>query len=304
MKKSFETVWTLLRDTYQEYQGDNAALLAASIAFYAAFSVAPLLIIATAIAGFVFGQKGAEAEIAEYLQRFSSPQTQRFVLDLVSNWQDKTTGLVATSLGLLTMGWGAYRLFMALQGALNMIWGVRPRLDLGFKDWVRMRLMPFAMVLLIGLLLLASMIASAVLSTIEQFFSHSFPLPTGLASAINFVVSFALITVLFAAVFKVLPDVKIQWKDVSVGAAITSLFFAIGKSLIGLYLGHTSTTSLFGAAGSLVVLLFWVYYSAQIFFVGAEFTQVYARLRGKQIQPDKRAVRVERAPSTEPTLPS
>lgn len=301
MNQRVKSVWVVLRDTYEEYSRDNASNLAASIAFYAVFSVAPLLIIATAIAGFVFGKQGAEAEVAEYLADYTNPQTQQFILDLVANWQDTATGIVATIIGVGTLIWGAYRLFMALQSSLNMIWAVRPRRDLGFKDWVRMRLMPFGMVVLVGLLLLASMLASAVLSALQQFFAHAFPIPPGLANFVNFVISFGLLTVLFAAVFKVLPDVVIRWRDVWIGAAMTAFLFAVGKSFIGLYLGHTSTTSIFGAAGSLVALLFWVYFSAQIFFVGAEFTQVYARHQGKNIVPDKRAVRVEAVSDHAPT---
>ncbi len=294
MKERLKDAWGLISATYVEYTSDNAARLAAAIAFYAVFSIAPLLIIITAIAGFFVGEKVAMAEASGYLQQFAGPEMREFVLELVDRWQDPASGVVATAVGLGTLFWGSYKLFMALQDTLNMIWGVRPRSDLNFLAKVRMRLLPFAMVLLIGLLLLASMLAEAVLRAFTQLFGELFPVPSILVTGANFLISFGLLTVLFAAVFKILPDARIQWRDVWVGAALTAFLFSLGKSFIGLYLGHTSTTSVFGAAGSLVALLFWVYFSAQIFFLGAEFTQVYARKIGEKIEPDEGAVKIGR----------
>ncbi len=294
-RQRLETAWKLIRETFAAYIRDNAARLAAAIAFYAVFSVAPILIIAAAIAGFVFGDKVALTELAAHLDRFTGPETREYVLGLVSRWQDRTTGLWATIIGAATLFWGAYKLFMALQDTLNMIWNVRPRADLGIKSWIRMRLVPFGMVIVIGLLLLSSMLATAVLSALEKFVAHVFPVPPMLVNFANFTIWLAVLTVLFAAAFKILPDVKIRWRDVWIGAAMTSFLFSVGRSLIGMYLGYTSTTPIFGAAGSLVALLFWVYFSAQIFFLGAEFTQVYARHRGERIVPEKDAVRVERS---------
>ncbi|WP_246099092.1 YihY/virulence factor BrkB family protein [Persicimonas caeni] len=293
-RQRLKTAWTILRETFEAYTRDNAARLAASIAFYAIFSVAPILIIATAIAGFIFGDDVALAEIAADLDRFVSPETSEYVFTLVERWQDTTSGVLATVIGFGTLFWGAYRLFLALQDTLNMIWNVRPRSNIGIKGWIRMRLLPFVMVIVIGLLLLASMVVTAALAALGRFFGEFFPVPTILADFSNFVVWFALLTGLFAAIFKILPDVTIQWRDVWIGAALTSFLFSIGRTLIGLYLAHTSTTSIFGAAGSLVALLFWVYFSAQIFFWGAEFTQVWARHLGDRIEPEPDAVHVER----------
>jgi membrane protein len=292
MKRYLKASWELTRDTYAEFTRDNAARLAAAIAFYAVFSVAPLLIIATAIAGFVFGPRVAMVEAADYLQQFFDAETTAYILQLVERWQDPRAGVFATILGVGTLLWASYRLFMALQDTLNMIWGVRPRDNISWKSWIRMRLLPFAMVLLIGLLLFVALVASAVVSAVTQFFGELVPMPTSLVALINFGVSFGLVTLLFAMVFKVLPDANVKWRDVWVGALLTAFLFAVGQSLIGLYLGYTSTSSIFGAAGSLVVLLFWVYFSAQIFFLGAEFTQVYARRLGERIEPSEDAVRV------------
>jgi membrane protein len=303
MKQRLKTVWKIVWDTYQAFARDNAARLAAAIAFYAIFSVAPLLIIATAIAGFVFGDKLAYAEIADYLGRMTSVETQQYIFELVDRWQDTTSGVLATIIGVVTLLWGAYKLFMALQDTMNMIWNVRPREDLGVKGWIRLRLVPFSMVLFIGLLLLVSMLVTAVLSTVQEFFADFFTVPATLVNFSNFFVSFLVITVAFGAAFKILPDVQIHWRDVWAGALLTALLFVIGKSLIGVYLGQTSTTSIFGAAGSLVALLFWVYFSAQIFFLGAEFTQVYARHRGANILPDKDAVRVRKGTGGASTSP-
>lgn len=294
MKDKLKFAWELVRDTYLEFIDDNASRLAAAIAFYAVFSVAPLFVIVIGLAGLVFGDQVARAEVADYLQQFLGPDMREFVLQLVERWQDKGSGILATAIGLATLIWGAYRLFIALQDTLNMIWNVRQKRKLSIKSWIVSRLMPFSMVIIIGLLLLVSLLASATLSTVNEFFSHILPVPPILLSGTNFLVSLALITVLFASIFKVLPDVEIAWRDVWVGAGLTSLLFVIGKSLIGFYLGHTSTTSIFGAAGSLVALLFWVYFSAQIFFVGAEFTQVFSRKKGQTIRPDKNAVRIVR----------
>jgi membrane protein len=294
MKMWLKTAWSIAWQTYQAYARDNAARLAAAIAFYAIFSVAPLFIIATAIAGFVLGDKLAQAEVASYLGRLTNVETQQYILELVSRWQNTTSGVFATIIGVATLLWGGYKLFMALQDTLNMIWNVRPRANLGIKGWIRLRLVPFAMVLCIGLLLLTSMLATAVLSALERFVSDIFPVPSMLVNFANFAISFGIVTVAFAAAFKILPDVEIEWRDVWVGATLTAFLFAVGKSLIGLYLGYTSTTSIFGAAGSLVALLFWVYFSAQIFFLGAEFTQIFARRAGKRIKPDKDAVRITR----------
>jgi membrane protein len=286
MKQRLKTVWKIVWETYQAYARDKAARLAAAIAFYAIFSVAPLLIIATALAGFVFGDQLAHAEIADYLGQMTSVDTQEYIFELVERWQDTSSGILATVIGLATLFWGAYKLFMALQDTLNMIWNVRPREDLGVKEWLRLRLVPFSMVIFIGLLLLISMLVTAVLSMVQQFFADFIAMPTMLVNVSNFLVSFVIVTAAFGAAFKILPDVKIQWRDVWAGALLTAFLFVVGKSLIGVYLGHTSTTSIFGAAGSLVALLFWVYFSAQIFFLGAEFTQVYARHRGAHIEPN------------------
>lgn len=293
-RRRLKTAWTILRETFEAYARDNAARLAASIAFYAVFSVAPILIIATAIAGFIFGDEVALAEIAVELDRITSPATREYIFALVERWQDTTSGVLATVIGFGTLLWGAYRLFMALQDTLNMIWNVRPRAKIGIKKWMRMRLLPFVMVILIGLLLLASMLVTAALAALGRFFGEFFPIPTFVADLSNFVVWFALLTGLFAAAFKILPDVTVKWRDVWIGAALTSFLFSIGRTLIGLYLAHTSTTSIFGAAGSLVALLFWVYFSAQIFFWGAEFTQVWARHLGERIEPERDAVRDSR----------
>jgi membrane protein len=294
LKAQLKAAWSVIRKTVERFREDNAERLAASIAFYAVFSVAPLLIIATAIAGFIFDEKQAMAEVAAYLERFAGASSRDYIVSLVNNWQDKSTGLFATIVGLGTLFWGAYRLFMALQDSLNMIWEVRPRRNLKPREWLRLRLAPFLMILITGLLLLASMLASVLLSAVERFFANTFPVPAVLVNLGNFAVSMVIIFVLTAAVFKILPDVELRWRDVWVGAALTAFLFVIGKSLIGFFLGHTSTTSIFGAAGSLVALLFWVYFSAQIFFAGVEFTQVYIAWRGVDVPPQKHAIRVRR----------
>lgn len=290
----FKSMWEVARTTYRRYSDDNAGRLAAAVAFYAVFSIAPLLIIATAVAGFIFDEQDVHWQVASYLEQFVGPASRDFVVELIQNWQKRSSGVLATIIGLGTLSWGAYRLFTALQDLLNMIWQVRPRRGLTAREWLRLRLVPFGMVLVVGLLLLASMVALALLSAMQRFFAGFLPVSVGLASLGDFVVSILLMTGLVAAVFKILPDVVLQWRQVWGGAALTAFMLVLGKSAIALYLGHTSITSIFGASGSLVALLFWVYFSAQIFFVGAEFTQVSLAHRGVEIVPKPHAMRAPR----------
>lgn len=285
---------SVLRETIKRYRDDQVGTMAASIAFYAVFSVAPLLVIATAVAGFVFDEQQAMDFVGRYLGQLVGGSTRDFVVNLVDNWQNQASGVVATLVGLGTLFWGAYRLFMALQNSLNVIWSVRPRRDLNLREWLKLRLAPFFMILTVALLLLISMLVSVFFAGVEHFFAQTLPIPSALVNLVNIVLSMALLTLLTAAVFKVLPDVDLRWRQVLGGAALTALVFALGNSAIGFYLGHTSTTSIFGASGSLVALLFWVYFSAQIFFAGAELTRVVTERRGQLAAPQNHAIRVER----------
>lgn len=275
---SAKTIWLLLRDTVTKWQKDNVSLWAAAIAFYTIFSIAPLLIIAIAIAGAVFGREAAQIQIVEQIQELIGKQGAQAVQVMIQNSQQPGSGgTLATLFGIATLLLGASAIFAQLQEALNTIWNVRSQPGLNLKNFVQKRLLSFAMVLVIGFLLIVSLIVSAVLAAIANFFGHLFPGWIRLGQILNFIFSLGGTTVLFALIYKVLPDLKIAWSNLWIGATVTALLFNFGKFLIGLYLGNSTIGSSYGAASSLVIVLIWVFFSAQILLLGAEFTQVYTQ---------------------------
>jgi membrane protein len=276
-----KTIWILLKNTAIEWQEDKVSLWAAGIAFYTIFSLAPLLIIAIAIAGAVFGQEAAQNQIVEQIQGLIGKQGAQAVRTMIQNTQQPGSGgILATTLGVATLLLGASGVFGQLQEALNTIWNVQPQSGINIKNFLQKRLLSFAIVLVIGFLLLVSLIVSAVLAAIANFFGHLFPQWIQLGQILNFLFSFGGTTLLFALLYKVLPDINIAWSNIWIGATTSALLFTIGKFLIGLYLGNSSIGSSYGAASSLVIVLIWVFFSAQILLLGAEFTQVYTR-RGR-----------------------
>jgi membrane protein len=286
----------LLKQTFTEWRDDTAPRLAASLAYYTTFSLAPLLILIIAIAGLVGGREAAQNQTMAQVQALLGVQGRQFVQGMIETASKPATGLTATVIGVLTLLFGSLGVFGELQNSLNMIWGIKPKpaknfLD-GIKRFVIKRLLSFTMVLGIGFLLLASLVISAALSALGQYIGSRWPFADLWLELINFMISFAVITLLFAMIFKFLPEIKITWKDVWLGAAVTSALFTLGKFLIGLYLGRSQVGNTFGAAGSLAILLIWIYYSAQILFLGAEFTQVYASKYGSKIVPDSGMVKI------------
>ncbi|MEO0352304.1 MAG: YihY/virulence factor BrkB family protein [Cyanobacteria bacterium P01_A01_bin.15] len=276
------TVVSLLKSAIQAWQRDDASRLAAALAYYTTFSLAPVLVIVIAIAGAVFGQEAVQGELVNQLRGLLGQQGADVIQTLLSSTQTSSAdGFWPTLISVGLLIFGATNVFSQLQTSLNLIWNVTPPKQ-GPVQFVRTRLLSFAMVAVIGFLLLVSLMLSAGLAALGNVFSEAqtwAPLWQGL----NAILSFGVVTLLFGLIYKVLPDVKITWPDVGVGAAITALLFTIGKVLIGLYLGNSSVGSAYGAAGSLAVILIWVYYSAQILFFGAEFTQVYANRYGSKI---------------------
>ena len=286
MQIRIRSTFKLLKETFQEWQQDKAPLLAAALAYYTVFSITPLLVIAIAITGAVFGQDAARGEILEQINQLVGEQgAQAIETALVNANQPQLSG-VASIISVVVLLVGASGVFAQLQEALNTVWNVRAKPDGGIWEFIRKRLLSFGMVLAIGFLLLVSLIISAMLSGISKLEINLLPGFTPLWQLLNLAISFGFISLLFALIYKYLPDVKIRWKDVLVGAIITALLFTLGKFLIGLYLGRGSLGSTYGAAGSLIVFLAWVFYSAQILLFGAEFTQVYARKYGRRIRPD------------------
>lgn len=281
----------LLKDTVQEWNEDNVPMLAAALAYYTVFSLAPLLLIAIAIAGAFLGEEAARGEIFAQLRGILGVPAAEAIAALIENASKPNSGgTIATIISVGILIFGASGVFGQLQMALNIIWEVKPKPGRAVKSFIQSRFLSFAMVLVIGFLLLVSLVLTAMLSLISSYFGNFIPSFIAVGNIINFVISFGVVTFLFAAIYKFLPDAKIPWSNLWIGAGVTALLFNIGKFLIGLYLGNSSVGSTYGAAGSLVVILIWVFYSAQILLFGAEFTQVYSKYRGKPIRPSKHAV--------------
>lgn len=287
---NFRTIWQILRQTFDEWSEDKASRLAAALAYYTVFSIAPLLVIVIAIAGLIFGEEAARGEIVTQIQGLVGRSSAEVIETAIQNANQPATGSIASIISIVALLFGAIGVFTQLQDALNTIWEVQPKPGRPVKGFIRRNVLSFTMVLGIGFLLLVSLVISAVLAGISTYFSHLVPGFDFLWQVINFLIAFAVTTLLFAMIFKFLPNVHITWGDVWIGALITSLLFSIGRFLLGWYLGNGSFGSTYGAAGSLIIILAWVYYAAQILFFGAEFTQVYARTFGSQIVPDEHAV--------------
>jgi membrane protein len=290
-----KAAWQLLKLTFAEWWSDNTFELAAALAFYTIFSIAPVLLIAVGVASFFLAPETATNRIVAEVQNLIGPQGARAVRQVIESSRGFGKGIGAIGVGAVTLIIGATAVFAQLQAALNHIWDVKSKPDRSvIGSLVVDRLRSFSIALCVGFLLLVSLVISAVISALQDYMNNWLPGMPWLWQTANVVASFVVIAILFAMVYKFLPDVLISWKDVWIGAAVTALLFTGGKYLIGIYLGHTATASAFGAAGSLVVLLFWVYYSSLIVFLGAEFTQVYARRYGSKIRPQRHAVRIGR----------
>ncbi|MEO8607547.1 MAG: YihY/virulence factor BrkB family protein [Chloroflexota bacterium] len=296
--KHLRTLFSLLKETIQEWNNDKAPRLAAALAYYTAFSIAPLLIVAIAIASAIFSQEAVRGQLDNQIQGVVGMQAADAIQQMIANSSRDSTGVIASVIGVITLLLGAAGLFGQLQDALNTVWGVPPRPNRGIIGTIKDRFISFAMVLGIGFLLLVSLVISTVLSALNGWVTGMLPGAEFLAQLLNFAVSFGVVTLLFAAIYKVLPDTPIEWSDVWIGAAVTALLFTIGKFLLGLYLGNSTIASSYGAAGSFVVLLVWIYYSAQILLLGAEFTQVYARRHGSHNPANPEAVKPEAAKAT------
>jgi membrane protein len=283
-------VWSFLRKTFADWSEDKAPQLGAALAFYTALSIAPLLVLTLAGAALVFNDKEVgRSQVSTELRSLVGEAGGDAIEDMIASAQEPKTGTIAATLSFITLLLGASGVFGQLQDSLNTIWEVKPKSGRGIWGFLRDRFLSFAMVMGIIFLLLASLLVTTALASLEGFTGRLPDSLQWLAQAINFVVSYAVLTVLFAMIFKVLPDVKISWSDVWLGAAATALLFTVGKFAIGMYLGHSSMASSYGVAGSFVVLLVWVYYSAQILFFGAEMTQVYANRYGSRIEPTENA---------------
>jgi membrane protein len=270
---------SVMRQAVSRWIADFAPSMGAALSYYTFFSLAPLLVILIALAGLLLGREAVQGDIFLRLQDTLGDEAAVMVETLIRKASNPKSATLAVITGLATLLVGATTAFAELQSALDRIWRAPPPPKSGWWSFLCRRLFAFGMVLVIGFLLLVSLVVAAVLSAVTKWWS-GWPGIVVLVQAINILVSFALVTVLFAMIYKILPRVRIQWRDVWIGSAVTALLFTIGKALIGVYLGHSGIASAYGAAGSVVVVLLWVYYAAQTFLLGAEFTYVYARTHG------------------------
>ncbi|MGI8741438.1 MAG: YihY/virulence factor BrkB family protein [Bryobacteraceae bacterium] len=270
----------LVKSTFSAWSEDNIPRLGAALAYYTALSLAPLLLVVVAVAGLAFGKQAVQGELVWQIKDIVGEQGAKVIQDLIQAAHTQRGGIAATIVGLLTLFFGASSVVMELSDALNTIWHVpRDPNQTGLTSmfrYMKQRFVSFAMVLGVGFLLLVSLLVNAGLSAAGRFFDQLLPVPEYVLHIVNLTISFLVITFLFAVIYKVLPDVRLKWSDVAVGAAVTSLLFTLGKFLLGLYLGKSTIASTYGAAGSFIIVLVWVYYSAQIFFLGAEFTRIYS----------------------------
>ena len=265
-------LWSLVKESVKAWLEDRAASMGAALAYYTAFSIAPLLIIAIAVAGLVFGRDAAQASVVAQLQGLLGDAGGTAIEEILKSTADFGNSIFAMVIGIFALVVGATTAFVELQDDLDRIWKAEPRAGNGIANLIRSRLLSFGMVLFVGFLLAVSLVLSAAVAALGNFMLSGMEL---LLHIITVLASFAIITVLFAMIYKILPNVKIAWENVWIGAAITALLFEIGKVLIGLYIGKSSVPSSFGAAGPFVVLMLWIYYSTQTFLLGAEFTFAY-----------------------------
>lgn len=301
---SFGEIKDLVVDTFNDWNEDKAPRLAAALAYYTIFSLAPLLIIVIAIAGLVFGQEAARGQIFGQIDQFVGEEGASAIQDMLAASDKPQSGIFAVIIGIVTLLFGAAGVFGQLQDALNTIWEVAPKPGRGIWGFIKDRFLSFGMVLGIGFLLLVSLIISAVLAGIGSAIGGEAYGQSIIWSIINLLVSAAVTTGLFAMIFKLLPDAKVAWSDVWLGAGITTVLFLVGRFAISQYLARAATGSTFGAAGSLVSILIWIFFSAQILFLGAEFTQVYARRYGSKIEPADDAVAVTEEDRAQQGMPS
>jgi membrane protein len=291
----FSNSFGLLKQTFSEWLEDKAPQLGAALAYYTVFSLAPLVLVLLAIVGVIFRNDpgGAWNKITEQMSYFLDKSAVDVVQNIAQKAAQPNKSALATIIGVLLALFGASGVFGQLQDALNTIWGVKAKPGAGIGGFLRSRFLSFAMVGGVCFLLLVSLTLESVLKGFSHYVQSVLPGGMVIALAVYWIFDLGVVILLFAIIFKYLPDAKIQWRDVWIGALLTAIFFAIGKWGLGLYLGSGSAASAYGAASSLITLLLWVYYSSQILLFGAEFTQVFAQHAGRSIQPDKHAIGAE-----------
>ncbi len=286
------SIWFLLKDSAIAWDADNIGTQGAALAFFTVFSLSPLLILVIVLSSFGFGQQAASGHLVSQIRGLIGIEGASFVQSLITNAYESDSNILITIFSVVMILLGASAVFVQLRDSLNTIWRVQQKTVGTIRAFLRGRVLSFAIIVGIGFLLLVSLVLSAVLAAMSSYLSNLLAILTGLVSVLDFITSFVGTTVLFALMFKFVPAATVKWRDVWVGAAVTSLFFSIGKLVIGLYLGNGTIGSTFGTARSLVVIMLWAYYSSQIVLFGAEFTRLYAMRFGSNILPSANAVRV------------
>ncbi|NJL96027.1 MAG: YihY/virulence factor BrkB family protein [Anaerolineae bacterium] len=299
------STWQIVKRTTQQWMNDNIQTQAAAVAYFAIFSLAPLLVLAIALAGVVFGEQAAQGELVGQIEEVIGTEGAEAVQALIEGASTSDSGLIATLVSVGFLAVAALRVFTQLQQSLNTIWEVEPVQSGGLIDphMLRKRLFSFGLVLLMGGLLVVLIIVNSLLPVAYSFLDNVVPGVQVLSQGVSILVLAGLMTVFFALVYKILPDAQIEWRDVWLGAFVTSVLIIIGNVFIGLYLRYSGTVSAFGAAGSFIALMLWIYYSSLVAFFGAEFTQVYATHHGRDIQPDEHAVSTRRSAPAERAEP-
>lgn len=294
-KKFFSKSWYLLKTTFLEFNDDNAIKLSAALSYYTIFALPPLLIIIITICGFFFGEEAVTGELYGQINRLVGNEAAIQIQNAIKNVQLSDSNVFVTIFGVVMLLIGASGVFAEIQSSINFIWGLRAKPDKGFKKFIQNRVMSFSMIASVGFLMLVSLMLNATLDILNARLKLYFPDSTVyLFYFINLVIVLSSITFLFAIIFRTLPDGIIKWKDAFIGAGCTAVLFMIGKFAIGLYLGNSTIASVYGAAGSVIIILVWVYYSAIILYFGAEFTKVYAKSYGGKISPNEYSVEIKK----------
>ena len=287
--------WSFLKRLFKSWSEDRISSQAAALAYYTLFSLAPFLLICIFIIGMVFGEEAARSQIMSQISNLIGTAAASQIQEIIQNANKPDTAFVTRIISGIVLLFSATGVFSEIQEGLNTIWGVKTNPDAGWIATFKKRFLSFVMVLGVAFLLLVSLILSALLSLLNSYLNYFMSTSILIDLIINDVLSFVIITVLIAMMYKILPDVDLSWHDVWLGAVITSVLFSFGKVLIGVYLIQFHISSVFGVASSLIIILIWVFYSAQIFFIGAEITKIFSTNKGKKIQPSRNAILIKKS---------
>ena len=287
---NFKEIWKFTKDTIKCYSDDNIPKLAASLTYYTIFSIAPIILIVITVAGIFFGREAIQGQITQNLSRFVKPETASLIESVVKNTSEMGTGIFAIVFGVIVLIIGATTVFMDMQDSLNIVWRVKKNPNSGIWDLVKSRLIAFVIVIGAGVLLLLSFLITSLIPVLQDLITQFIPVPQFLLNLLGYIISFAVVFVMFLMIFKVLPDVELKTRDVAIGTFVTTALFVLGQFLIGLYLNSASVGERFGPAGALIAFLVWVYYTSQVIFIGAEITYSYAVKYGSGIIPSSHAV--------------